>query len=246
MKKLILALGMALLSVLAEPVFSSDFLSCFNSSKFTKEQIQDLKEGKVVIRNLKSPLESGLKTSNIYANKFLKELKATSPTHFAEIMQVRPYKGNENLIAQLANLVTDIKSYRQIPYYTERHGAWAAMFTKAEVVSVSRGNLTSVYNAVFRMPPFAEFDAQVSTTQIGDTLYFATKNKGKIEYKIFDAVKPEKMECGLVLFREGDYWILYGAGAVKTNGSPFVKKRVNRAFVNRIKDFSMYFIKKLN
>lgn len=245
MKKIFLVMGMTFISLLTARAFSQDFLQCFNAN-LAEAQIQELKSGKVIIRNLKSPKETSLETNNIYANKFLKELKASSPTHFAEIIQVRPYKGSENLINELALLVMDIGSYRKIPYYAERQGAWASMFTKAEVVSCSRGNLTSVYNAVFRMPPFSEFDAVVSTTQIGDTLYFSTKNKGKIEYKIFSAVKPEKMECGLVLFREGDYWILYGAGAVKTEASLFVKKRVNTAFVNRIKDFSMYFIKKLN
>ncbi|MBO4385970.1 MAG: hypothetical protein J5817_03035 [Treponema sp.] len=245
MKIFLMALGVAFFSLFAPSAFSQDFLSCFNSN-LTDSQIQDLKDGKVIIRNLKSPKEVSLNTSNIYANKFVNELKATSPTHFAEVIQVRPYKDHENLIKELEELVSDIKSYRQIPYYTERQGAWAAMFTKAEVLSCSRGNLTNVYNAVFRMPPFTQFKAQVSTTQIGDTLYFATVNKETIEYKIFDAVKAGKMECGLVLFRQGDYWILYGAGAVKTDGSFFVKKRVNTAFVNRIKDFSMYFIKRLN
>ncbi|MBQ1643624.1 MAG: hypothetical protein II103_03735 [Treponema sp.] len=245
MKKIFMALGVALFCLFAPSAFCQDFLPCFNQ-KLTDSQIQDLKSGKVIIRNLKSAKETSLSTSNVYANKFVNELKSISPTHFAEVIQVRPYKDHENLIKELEELVSDIKSYKQIPYYAERQGAWAAMFTKSEVLSCSRGNLTNVYNAVFRMPPFAQFKAQVSTTQIGDTLYFATVNKETIEYKIFDAVKAGKMECGLVLFRQGDYWILYGAGAVKTNASFFLKKRVNTAFVNRIKDFSMYFIKKLN
>lgn len=245
MKKIFMALGVALFCLFAPSAFCQDFLPCFNQ-KLTDSQIQDLKSGKVIIRNLKSAKETSLSTSNVYANKFVNELKSTNPTHFAEVIQVRPYKDHENLIKELEELVSDIKSYKQIPYYAERQGAWAAMFTKSEVLSCSRGNLTNIYNAVFRMPPFAQFKAQVSTTQIGDTLYFATVNKETIEYKVFDAVKAGKMECGLVLFRQGDYWILYGAGAVKTNDSFFLKKRVNTAFVNRIKDFSMYFIKKLN
>jgi len=241
MKKIFLIL----FSLFAIKAFSADYLSCFNSN-LSESQIEDLKNGKVVIRNLKSQKETCLMTRNIYANKFIDELKSIHPTHIAEVIQVRPYKGNENIITELENLVTDIKSYRQIPYYTERQGAWAAMFTKSEVISCTHRNVTTTYNTIFRMPPFKEFEANVFTTRIGETLYFSTKNKGIIKYKIFEAVEEGKMECGLVLFREGDYWILYGAGAVKTDVSFFIKKRVNTAFINRIKDFSMYFIKKMN
>ena len=231
--------------MISTKTFSQDFSSSFNSN-LSANEISKLKRGEVLIRNLESTENICLSADNAYAKRFLTEIKNIKPSYLAEVIQVLPYEEHKNLVQELSSLVGDIKSYTKIPYYTVRNGAWAAMFTKAEVVSTGKENMGKFSNVVFEMPPFEQFDAKVVTISSSNALYFATINTDIIKYKLFKAVQPEKMECGLVLFRSGDYWILYGSGAIKPDAAFFIKSRVNTAFVNRVKDFSMYFIKQLH
>ena len=47
----------------------------------------------------------------------------------------------------------------------------------------------------------------------------------------------------MVVVRSGDTWVLYAAGGVRAPWFPFVQDRIETAFINRIKDFSMYVLK---
>ncbi|MBR0476390.1 MAG: hypothetical protein IJJ66_06210, partial [Treponema sp.] len=89
--------------------------SVFNSN-LTEAQKTNLESGKTVIRNLKSTKYFSLNSSNAGAQKAMKAAKDLKPSYLAEVIQVYPYAGHENLVEKFKTLVMDIPSYAGIPY----------------------------------------------------------------------------------------------------------------------------------
>ena len=72
------------------------------------------------------------------------------------------------------------------------------------------------------------------------------KNIGKIRYKtFFSAIGKEKMIAAISIFRDGDNWIIYALGGVDIIKLPFLDKRIDRAFYNRIKTFCLFTFERL-
>ena len=53
------------------------------------------------------------------------------------------------------------------------------------------------------------------------------------------------MKSFIVVFRNGDKWVLYGIGAVKAPTIIGIKSRIETSFMNRIKAFCSHYCEKL-
>ena len=87
----------------------------FNKN-ISSEERQVLDSNKVLIRNVDSLKDLCLESSNEGVQKMLKTAKDLRPAYIAEIIQIRPYKGNENIKDTLESSILDIPSYAGIPY----------------------------------------------------------------------------------------------------------------------------------
>ena len=109
MKKIFLTLISLLL-----PVFI--FADPFNS-KLTSSQREKLEKGEVLIKNIDSMKQVSVKNSK-ETERILKTMKNLDPSFVAEVIQVRPYEGNEDLKDKINETLLNIEDYVGIPYFS--------------------------------------------------------------------------------------------------------------------------------
>ena len=217
----------------------------FNKN-ISSEERQVLDSNKVLIRNVDSLKDLCLESSNEGVQKMLKTAKDLRPAYIAEIIQIRPYKGNENIKDTLESSILDIPSYAGIPYYSERAEAWYDLYTSATIKSHTKDGTAQHVMADLEMEPFGIINTQIDTVKTTDYFYYESVNLNKLRYyDKFTCVTPQKMKSLIAVYRDGDRWILYGLGVVNAPSIFFLRERVETSFMNRIKTFCSYFFEKL-
>lgn len=239
MKRNILIL---LFSLLSSFIFASPF-----NDNITQEDYSVLESGDVLIKNIRNKKNMGLKKGESETGDILlKEIDNLNPKYLAEIIQIKPYKGNEDLPQRLESLLYNISEYVNIPYYSERNKTTTPLYTEAKIKGMKAEDNCMVINAQFIMEPFGKVLQEIKITHSRDAIYFQTANTSPLylENKI-KCIKEWDMKSAILLFREGDYWVLYGVGGVNAPRLPFITDRIETAFINRIKAFCHYMFKKL-
>ncbi|MBQ9494624.1 MAG: hypothetical protein IJR50_03175 [Treponema sp.] len=219
----------------------------FNNN-LSENEIALLHEGKVLVRNIGSSSKMCLASNNEGAKQFLKDMEALKPSYLAEVIQIRPYKGNEDLPEKLEDTLMDVAEYVGIPYYSEQHGRYFDLYSAAKIISDSmrEDGVTRDVKAHLTMAPFGLIDTSIKIVTPGDYVYYITTNENTLYYsEKIKCVKPQKMKSGVLLFRDGDNWILYGAGGVNAIKVVFLEKRIETSFINRIKTFCNFIFEKL-
>ena len=206
-----------------------------------------LNKGEVVIVNTGNTKKICIETDNPTAKKLINTMTTLKPSYFAEIIQVKPYKGNEDLIERIKKELLNVEGYAGIPYWSERHERYYDLYDWAKVLSRADNGTNTKMVADVYMSPFGEFETNISLEQSYDGLLYLFSNKTKmiVEEK-FTAAGPEKMKSGIAVFRDGDNWVLYGAGGVDALSLFFLRDRIETSFINRIKSFTAYFIQKVD
>ena len=95
------------------------------------------------------------------------------------------------------------------------------------------------------MEPFGTVKESIEITKSEDSILYSAVNTNKLRYfDKFDCVGPQKMKICILLFRDGDNWILYGIGGVNAPRIPFFIERIQTSFINRINTFCSFIFKK--
>ena len=226
------------------------FAEVFNQ-KLTAEEHIKLENGEVLIRNITYQKNMCLnKDFNADCEALNEEIKQLSPKYLAEIIQIKPYKGNENLPEVLTELLYNVSDYVGIPYYSERSEKWYNLYDFAEIqneklISSNAVKTTKELEVIFEMEPFGNVYETINLTQTKNSVYYSSINTNKLRYKDeFDCVWPKKLKICIILFRDGDNWVLYGIGGVNAPRIPFFTDRIETSFINRIKTFCNYIFTK--
>ena len=77
----------------------------------SQKEIDDLNEGKILVRTIDKYKNMSIRSSDKGAEKLLAEIKDLNPNYLAEVIQIKPYKGNEDLIRRFRAALEDIPSY---------------------------------------------------------------------------------------------------------------------------------------
>jgi hypothetical protein len=218
------------------------------NSKLSKDDRSLLAEGKVLIRNIDYSSNMSLESANPGAVKLKDAVKALHPSYLAEIIQMRPYAGNENLPERLQQTLLAIPEYAGIPYYSEHGGTYYDLYSSAEIISdtLSEDGKTHQIQADLNMEPFGVVHTPITLETDEKYVYYIQSNSNDLWYfDKFKCVDKKKLKCAIVLFRDGDNWVLYGAGGVNALRIPFFDKRIETSFINRIKTFCNYIFEKI-
>ncbi len=236
----LLFLIVALISV----SISSATSDVFNSKLSAKEREQ-LENGQVIIRNLDSYKDICVSTTP-ETEKIVKAISNFKPAYIAEVIQIRPYKGNENLQDKLNLTLLKLSDYTDIPYYSERTKKTYKLYSKAELKdAIVNGRNTTIY-ADMNMSVFGDFKARIDIEEAETFYFYSMRNLDKLRYHDkFTAINKENMRSYITLFRDGDNWILYSIGCADAIKIFFMEERVETSFINRIKTFSNYIFQKL-
>ena len=224
---------------------SSAFAAVFNKN-LTQEEYNQLKKGNLLVKNINFTKNMSLEGNNTpLGPELLAELDQLKPKYLAEVIQYKPYKGNEDMPARLEETLNNISDYVGIPYYSEHSEKWYNLYDSAEIVSTTITGNKKTIMADLIMAPFDYVNERIEiSTETEAVLYIAT-NTNKLRYlDKFDCIWPEKMKICILLFRDGDNWVLYGLGGANVPRIPFFTERIQVSLINRINTFCTYIFKK--
>ena len=150
MKKAIFCILTAVISVFSglSNEFSLNLDRIFNSN-LSSEEINVLLSGEVLIKNTKKTEKAALLPLNETSDEIINDIINLKPSYLAEIIQIVPVKGNSKILSKIEKVMTDIPSYKGIPYYSERNDVWADLYSNAQIDSMESDGIFKKINASF-------------------------------------------------------------------------------------------------
>ncbi len=238
MKRLLLAV---IISLCSFHVFAQ-----FYNENLTSEELATLNKGQLLVKNINVPKNMCLKKDKIkLGNDLYTELETQNPKYLAEVIQFKPYKGNEDLPKRLEETLNNVSDYAGIPYYSQKHDKWYDLYDSAAIVSTKVDGNKKTIMADLIMKPFDYVNERIEITSQSDSILYIATNTNKLRYlDKFDCIWPEKMKICILLFRDGDNWVLYGLGGANVPRLPFFTERIQTSLINRINTFCTYIFKK--
>ena len=193
------------------------------NEKLTDEEKTIIDSGQVFIKNIKFHKNMSLNRGNtILGDKLIDEIHDLNPKYLAEVIQIKPYIGNEDLPQRLEEILNNVPDYAGIPYFSERAQQWYNLYDSAVITSTEKSDDFSTINADLQMEPFGIVKEHIEISKTSDSILYSAINTNKLRYfDKFDCVGPNKMKICILLFRDGDNWILYGIGGVNAPRIPF-------------------------
>ena len=214
------------------------------NSYLTEEEKSRLENKEVIIRNLKSCKKLCFEGEEESALKVRKEATNLKPAYIAEIIQILPVEGNENLFTEMKDSIMNIESYVGIPYYSVKRQKYFDLYSSASIISTEKKDNETEVLADLYMDPFGTINTLINTKETSSSFYYENTNLNELWYKNkFKCISPQKMKSLISIYRYKDYWILYGIGAVNAPSIFFLRERVETSFINRIYTFCSYFFK---
>lgn len=232
--------------VLISTIFlTSIFADPFNS-KLTETERATLATGEIIIKNINYEKNICLnKGVSELGDMLLADIHELNPKYLAEVIQYKPYEGNEDLPQRLETMLNNVQDYAGIPYYSVRAQHWYNLYDSAEIINVTEKENGRIINADFQMEPFDLVHEILELTRTEDSILYTSVNTNKLRYlDKFDCIWPRKMKICILLFRDGDNWVLYGIGGVNAPRIPLFTERIQTSFINRINTFCSYIFKK--
>jgi hypothetical protein len=239
-RRIFCAAAAALVCARAVP-FSANL---FNNNLTAEERVK-LNAGEVLIRNIGKAKNISLNPINATAKKAIAAIHDLNPSYLAEVIQIRPYKEDERIIDRIRDILLDVPSYKGIPYWSVTGQTWYELYSSAVVRSQRTQNAATVIGAELVMDPFTPIDAEITVAVEDGALFYFMENKNNLKTSGITAVKENCMNSVIIVFRDGDSLVLYGIGGVKAPTVFFLKERLERSFMNRIKTFCMFVYEKL-
>lgn len=238
MKKKIIFIVLSFLSL---HIFALPF-----NEKLTEEDQKVLSEGGVIARNIDKYKNISIKSDNPIVQRMLTQIKDLEPNYLTELIQIRPCDGNENLLEKLNEVLSDIKSYAGIPYWSVRHERYYDLYSSAEILKEEKiSDSRRLFQTDLYMEPFGHILSPIAIETGEDYLIYTNSNSNTLKIKGFTAVKANNMKSIILLFKDGDNWILYGIGGCKAPRISILENRIETSFINRIKSFCNYVFTKI-
>lgn len=217
------------------------------NSKLSEADKETLNKGEVLIKSIDKFKNAAIEGNNPGIARITEEIKELGPNYLAEIIQIRPYEGNEDLMQKMRIVLEDIPNYAGIQYWSEQHERYWDLYSSAYIVGQEKISDTAVkYNADLYMSPFGTIHSPILIEQTDDYLFYVSGNTNDLKYEEkITCIKKNNMKSAILLFRDGDNWILYGLGGCKAMKVAMFQERIERSFINRIKTFCNYVFTKI-
>ena len=217
------------------------------TNEWKKSEIQALQNGKIVIRNIKkaknTTLDQGL---NIYADKVLKIARDINANYLAEIIYKMPKSSNQTVIDQAVKIFEDINLYKQIIYSDEKKGSSKNLFPLVEQrFRNDRPGYIQV-GSHLKMDMLSAYDSELEIEWGKEGFFFHQLNVTPLMWKSFKAVKEGNMIAGICCFEWGGDYYVYALGGIRAPRIPFVIAEIERQFIGRIEDFTVFYIQKFD
>lgn len=226
--------------------FSTSLFALPFNSKLTGEDLEKVNNGEIVIRSIDKYKNISIESESYAVQEMRRQIDDLDPNYLAEIIQVRPYAGNEDLIERLDAVCCDIPSYAGIPYWSVQHQRYWDLYKSAQLISKTQVSDTKTeINADLYMQPFGTIHSPISIEKTQDYYVYSNTNNNSLSFKGVTCVKKHNMKYMIILFRDGENWILYGIGGCKAPKIAMFQERIETSFINRIKTFCNFVFEKI-
>ncbi len=219
--------------------------------RILKEEAEKLESGQIVIRNIHSAGNISIKSENEQVKKAVETIRSLNPSYLAEVIYKCPVKENEDISSRISSLLADIPSYKGIPYYSEHNDVWVDLYSNAGISDIKTyedsTKSSCTIKAELYMDPFGDItsDIRIDHDFSERSLYYENMNVNDILYSGMTCIKSGNMKSVIVVYKDEGCWILYGIGGVAAPRIPFLTKRIELSFMNRIKTFCSFIFSKL-
>lgn len=216
------------------------------TSKLTSEEREKINSGEILIKNINYEKFMCLKKGQSeLGDQLYTEIHDLNPKYLAEVIQIKPYKNNEDLPQRLEELLNNVPEYAGIPYYSVRAEEWYNLYDSAEIIETLDKKNGKIIKADLYMEPFDLVKEDIELTRDKEAILYTAVNTNKLRYlDKFDCIWPNKMKICILLIRDGENWILYGIGGVNAPRVPFFTERIQTSFINRINTFCSFIFQK--
>lgn len=215
------------------------------NSKLQEADRARLNRGEVIMINTGNVSKICLDDSSFYAKKIISMIKNFRPNYLAEVIAIRPYKGNEDLPKKINQIICDVPSYKGIPYWSVRHERYYDLYSEAQILSQkTTGSVTSIKARLY-MQPVGNIENSFTTQTETNFFYYESVNDNDLFIQNIKCVKANCMKSAIVVFKNDDKWILYGAGGLNAMRLPLLTSRIEVSFLNRIKSFCNFVFEKM-
>lgn len=216
------------------------------TSKLTSEEREKINSGEILIKNINYEKFMCLKKGQSeLGDQLYTEIHDLNPKYLAEVIQIKPYKDNEDLPQRLEELLNNVPEYAGIPYYSVRAEEWYNLYDSAEIIETLDKKNGKIIKADLYMEPFDLVKEDIELTRDKEAILYTAVNTNKLRYlDKFDCIWPNKMKICILLIRDGENWILYGIGGVNAPRVPFFTERIQTSFINRINTFCSFIFQK--
>ena len=223
------------------PIFS---FTLFNTNLTTAEA-QKLANGEILIRNIGKAKNACLNPVTVQAAELIENVIKLKPAYLAEVIQVLPTSGNEDLIKKLKPLLLNIEGYVGIPYWSEYNRKFYDLYSSAAIVRSNISESSGTMNVDLVMNPFDKINVDIDFTDKDSELFYRMKNTSSVIYHNITVVRPGKMQSFVYAFKYDDRIVLYGIGGVNASRVFFLRDRIETSFINRIKTFCKFIFEKI-
>src|SRR6056297_1323877 len=125
------------------------------------EELSRLQRGERVFRELDSYKDARFLAADDEGERLLDLLREVDPNFLAEILMVIPVNPELDNLKLIQEILTDVTSFDEIPYYSVDNEKWYKLFYDSEILSkseLSDGKMR--IKALHRMKPFRTSETQ--------------------------------------------------------------------------------------
>lgn len=243
MKK-IAALKIFFMAALLAGAYAQSLPPSFTTEWGYTEKI-GLQEGKIIIRNIQRckniSIQKGL---NPYVDKVIDVAEKIDANYLAEIIYKMPKEGNDDIIEQAVKIFEDINLYREIIYSDEKKGSNRNLFPLVEARFRNDAPGYIQIGSHLRMDMLSAYDSELEIEYGENGFFFHQQNVTPLLWRSFKAVKEGNMIAGICCFEWDGAYYVYALGGIRAPRIPFVLKEIERQFIGRIEDFTVFYIKR--
>ena len=148
---------------------------------------------------------------------------------------------------KIETILTDVKNFSDIPYYSKRHDSTYPLFKNITVLEDFKDNEgRRIISANQTIPPFKPADIRYTIEKHEDCILFKAENTENIRWWILPVITQQKL---LILFAaeiKNGKLECYGLGTADTGSFFFMRQRLKDAFNGRTEALIRWINKMLN
>ena len=215
------------------------------NDKLSASDLETISKGEVLIKSIDKYKNMSIDSDNPGAERVRLIVNNLNPNYLAEIIQVKPIKGNEDLDVKISAVLEDVESYAGIPYWSVYHNRYFNLYDTAKINSITQDYNSKLIDSTIDIGPFGLTNVPIYIEKNDNFLLYQMTNNQNLNHMGITCVQKKNMKSLILLFKDGDNWVLYGIGAVKAPKLAIFEKRIERSFINKTKTFCSYVFSKI-